>query len=137
MGKLLFHKGEYYLIIFKFVYRLCFVLSPLVIIDFIIPSFLDNSNYSVVEDTTKMIELDLLATLIVFVVIYFMHKYMGKAIIFAPFLLGFIVLLDNLNTNFKNDSAIFYYWYELPLLQTVTVYSIGFFVNDFYSKNEI
>ena len=73
--------------------------------------------------------------LVIFIISYFLHKYLEQAIIFFPIFIGFFVVLVNLKTNFSSDGATIFYWVQLPLVVTLSVYSAGFLINDkFISK---
>ena len=127
--------------IFKFAYRMCFVFLPMIIYAVIFPLFFGTKSTIPAEeqnniDVAAFVHL-LIYSLTIFVVIYFMHKFIGKRIILVPLIIGICVLLDGLMTNLKSEGAIGFYYIELPLLATTSIYSIGFIINDIFISKKI
>ena len=122
--------------IFKFVYRMCFVFLPIIIYAVILYS--RTITIPTEDDVIGLFVYVLIFLLIIFVVIYFMHKLMGKRIIFVPLIIGICVLSDGLKTNLNIEGAFIFYWIQLPLLAITSIYSIGFIINDmFISKKRV
>ena len=108
------------MVIFKFAIRLCFVFWPVIIFRIITAKTIPVQMYKQL----------FVFSLVIFVVHYFFYKLMGKAIILIPIVVGIIVLIDGLNTNFKSEGSLGFYFFDLPALVITSIYSFGFFINN-------
>ena len=116
--------------IFKLIYRLFFVFLPIIIYTIIFYLFLkspsEGKQYIEIESYIYM----LFYSLIIFIIVYFIHKLMGKKTILITVITGFCVLLQGLSTNLNTEAAIGFYWISIPFFTTVSIHSIGFFIYD-------
>lgn len=114
---------------FGWIYKLLFVLSPIILfLTIIIVSLPSGQKLSKLQQNLDSLLYLSGAILLIFVCLYIVYRALGRAVIAIPLLMGLYIIIDNWG---KSGEDLFTFnVFQFPLLIISSIYCVGFFIND-------